>query len=76
MSPRRLTHSLLPILRLPSGMGIRLPVFDASRYAHDEVGYTRVGITNAGFNVFTLAEVLNTCLIDVQKQRVQAGSPL
>lgn len=69
-------RSPLPILSLPSGIGIRLPIFDASRYAHDEVGYTRVGITNAGFNVFTPAEVLNTCLTDVQKQRVQAGSPL
>lgn len=47
--------SPLPILSLPSVMGIRLPIFDASRYAHDEVGYTRVGITNAGFNVFTSA---------------------
>lgn len=69
-------RSPLPILSLPSGIGIRLPIFDASRYAHDEVGYTRIGITNAGFNVLTPAEVPNTYLTDVQKQRVKTGSPL
>lgn len=69
-------HSPLSIVSLASVKGRRLAIFDASGEGGNEAGYTRVGRTNTGFNLFATAGVLNTCLIDTQQQRRQAGSPL